>query len=84
MPLRKTSSKKIEPAIKKWTTDEVRAAIFSEPISAQWRKGQFVFNRASQLYGDDFARSVGYDPFYNDENINPFIESLTAALNNLN
>lgn len=80
---KKTSKRKRES--KKWVTvGEVRNAIFAEQRPSQWRRGQFVFNRASKLYGDDFVRSVGYDPFYNDENIVPFIEALTEALNKSN
>ena len=83
MPRKKISKRKREP--KKWVTvGEVRAAIFAEQRPSQWRPGQFVFNRASILYGDDFVRSVGYDPYYKDENIVPFIEALTEALNKSN
>lgn len=81
---KKTSKRKIE-STKKWITiGEVRAAIFAEQRPSQWRPGQFVFNRASKLYGDNFVRSIGHDPFYNDENIVPFIEALTEALNKIN
>lgn len=83
---KKTSKRKIEViSTKKWITiDEVKAAIFAIGIPPEWRKGQFVFNRASELYGDSFVRSIGHDPFYNDENIVPFIEALTEALNKAN
>jgi hypothetical protein len=85
MPIKKTSKRKIEPITKRWVTvGEVGAAIFAEQRPSHWRLGQFVFNRASMLYGDDLVRSVKYDPFYNDENIVPFIEALTEALNKLN
>lgn len=85
MLTKKTSKRKIEPITKKWVTvDEVRAAIFAEQRPSQWRKGQFVFNRASKLYGDNFVRSLGHDPYYKDENIVPFIEALTEALNKAN
>ena len=85
MPRKKISSKERKSITKKWFTfDEVRAAIFAEQAPSQWRPGQFVFNRASMLYGDNFVRSVGHDPFYNDENIVPFIEALTEALNKAN
>ena len=85
MPRKKISSKERKSITKKWFTfDEVRAAIFAEQIPPHWRKGQFVFNRASILYGDNFVRSLGHDPFYNDENIVPFIEALTEALNKAN
>lgn len=85
MPIKKISKRKREPITKKWfTIDEVRAAIFAVEMPPFWRKGQFVFNRASILYGDDFVRSLGHDPFYHDENIVPFLEALTIALNKSN
>lgn len=85
MPIKKISKRKREPITKKWVTvGEVRAAIFAEQRPSQWRPGQFVFNRASKLYGDNFVRSLGHDPYYKDENIVPFIEALTAALNRVN
>lgn len=83
MPIKKISKRKRGP--KKWVTiGEVRAAIFAEQRPSQWRLGQFVFNRASMLYGDNFVRSLGHDPYYNDANIVPFVEALTKALNKLN
>lgn len=66
------------------TPEEVSAIIFSHPKPEQWRKGQFVFNTASKLYGDNFVRSVGHDPYYKDENIKPFINALAEALNKRN
>lgn len=82
MPRKKISKIKREPITKKWVTvQEVKDKIFSIQRPSQWRSGQFVFNRASMLYGDNFVRSVGHDPYYNDENIEPFIEKLTEALN---
>lgn len=85
MPIKKISNKERKPVIKKRVTiGEVRNAIYSTPIPPEWREGQFVFNRASELYGDSLARSVGYDPFYNDGNIILFMEALTRALNKLN
>ena len=82
---KKTSNKERKPVTKKWVTvGEVRAAIFAVQRPSQWRPGQFVFNRASMLYGDNFVRSVGHDPYYKDENIVPFIEALTEALNKSN
>jgi hypothetical protein len=70
--------------IKHYTYESVSNQIFSVSIPPHWRKGQFVFNRASVLFGDDFVRSVGYDPFYKDENIKPFINALAEALNKSN
>ena len=82
MPRKKISNKK--PGKRITDFDEVFDKIFSVPIPKQWRKGQFVFNRASGLYGDNFVRSLGHDPFYNDANIVPFIEALTESLNKAN
>ena len=81
MPRTKSKPREVT---KQFTYEDVNALIFSVPIPPHWRKGQFVFNRASILFGDDFARSVGYDPFYKDENIKPFINVLVEALNKNN
>ena len=78
------SKSKPREVIKQFTYEEVSKLIFSIPIPSHWRKGQFVFNRVSELYGDAIARAVGYDPFYNDENIKPFINALVEALNKSN
>lgn len=81
----RSKSKPREMVINKVVTpEEVAATIFSYPKPAEWRKGQFVFNTASKLYGDNFVRSVGYDPYYKDENIKLFINALSEALNNRN
>ena len=82
MPI--TKSKPRERVINKVTPEEISAMIFSYPKPAEWRKGQFVFNTASELYGDYLVRSVGYDPFFRDENIKPFINALAEALNKSN
>ena len=78
----RTKSKPRE--VKYYTYESVSNQIFSVPIPSQWRKGQFVFNTASKLYGDNFVRSVGHDPYYKDENIKPFINALVEALNKSN
>ena len=81
----RTKSKPREPVTNRMVTpEEVSALIFSYPRPAEWRKGQFVFNTASKLYGDNFVRSVGHDPYYRDENIKPFINALAEALNKRN
>ncbi len=80
----RSKSKPREIVTNKVTPEEISAIIFSYPKPAEWRKGQFVFNTASKLYGDNFVRSVGYDPFYRDENIKPFINALAEALNKSN
>lgn len=76
----RSKSKPRERVIKA-TPEEILATIFSYPKPVEWRKGQFVFNTASKLYGDNFVRSVGHDPYYRDENIKPFINALAEALN---
>ena len=80
----RSKSKPREQINKQFTYEDVSALIFSVPIPPHWRKGQFVFNRVSELYGDPIARAIGNDPFYNDENIKPFINALAEALNNSN
>jgi hypothetical protein len=70
--------------VKYYTYGSLSDQIFSVPIPPQWRKGQFVFNRVSALYGDPIARAIGHDPFYNDKNIKPFINALVEALNKSN
>lgn len=81
MPRTKSKPREI---IKQYTYENVNALIFSVPIPPHWRKGQFVFNRVSALYGDPIARAIGHDPFYNDSNIKPFINALVEALNKSN
>ena len=81
----RSKSKPRERVINKVVTpEEVSALIFSYPKPPEWRKGQFVFNTASKLYGDNFVRSAGHDPFYRDENIKPFVAALAEALNKRN
>lgn len=43
------SKSKPREVTKPYTYEEVMNRIFSEPIPKYWRKGQFVFNRASIL-----------------------------------
>lgn len=83
MPRSKSKPRKIVTN-KVFTPEEVSAIIYSYPKPAEWRKGQFVFNTASKLYGANFVRSIGYDPYYKDENIKFFILALTEALNKRN
>ena len=80
----RSKSKPRERVINKVTPEEISAIIFSYPKPVEWRKGQFVFNRVSALYGDPIARAIGNDPFYNDKNIKPFINALVEALNKSN
>ena len=39
------------------TIDEIKQEIYNVPIPTNWREGQFVFNRAEELYGK-VARDV--------------------------
>ena len=80
----RSKSKPREQINKQFTYEDVNALIFSVPIPPHWRKGQFVFNRVSELYGNPIARAIGNDPFYDDKNIKPFIASLVEALNKSN
>ena len=80
----RSKSKPREQINNQFTYEDVSALIFSVPIPPHWRKGQFVFNRVSVLYGDPIARAIGNDPFYNDKNIKPFINALVEALNKNN
>ena len=80
----RSKSKPRERINKRFTYEDVNASIFSAPIPPHWRKGQFVFNRVSELYGDPIARAIGNDPYYNDSNIKPFINALVEALNKSN
>ena len=80
----RSKSKPREQINGQFTYEDVNALIFSVPIPLHWRKGQFVFNRVSELYGDAIARAIGNDPFYNDKNIKSFINALVEALNKSN
>ena len=66
---------------KSLTLEEFKRRIYSEPQPKEWRKGQFVFNRIEQLYGD-VARKVQHedyiDCFYNDSAIEEFIKCAHA------
>ena len=60
----------------------LRAAIFSIPIPRGWRFGQFVFNRAVELYGNVLVRSLSVDCFYNDDLVDQFIDELAKNIDN--
>ena len=76
--------KEKNPNKKKVTFDEVKARIYNEPIPENWREGQFVFNRAEELYGK-VARDVQFidkvDCFFRDADIDKFIEYVCVRLN---
>ena len=70
--------------IMKMTMEELRNQIFSVPIPKNWRKGQFVFNRVEDLFGD-VARKVQFidrvDCFYIDSKIDDFLSQVLIRLN---
>ena len=72
------------PRRKKLTVDEIRVRIYSCSIPENWREGQFVFNRAEELYGK-VARDVQFidkvDCFFKDADIDKFIECVCIRLN---
>jgi hypothetical protein len=80
----RTKSKPRKRINKHFTYEDVSALIFSVPIPPHLRKGQFVFIRVSELYGNAIAETIGNDPFGNDKNIKPFINALVEALNKSN
>lgn len=71
--------------IMKMTMEELRNQIFSVPIPKNWRKGQFVFNRVEELFGE-VARTVQFidhiDCFYDDTKIDRFLDAVLIRLNN--
>lgn len=66
------------------TIDEIKQEIYSVPIPTNWREGQFVFNRAEELYGK-VARDVQFidkvDCFYRNAAIDKFLERVCIRLN---
>lgn len=76
--------KEKNPNKKKITFEEVKDRIYSESIPDNWREGQFVFNRAEELYGK-VARDVQFidkvDCFFRNADINKFIERVCIRLN---
>lgn len=76
--------KEKNPNKKKVTFEEVKDRIYSESIPDNWREGQFVFNRAEELYGK-VARDVQFidkvDCFFRDADIDKFIECVCIRLN---
>lgn len=69
---------------KSFTVDFIKHEIFKVEIPPRWRIGQFVFNRVESLYGS-IAREVQFcdnvDCFYNDNNIDTFLEKVCKHLN---
>lgn len=64
--------------------EKLRNQIFSVPIPKNWRKGQFVFNRVEELFGE-VAREVQFmdhvDCFYDDTKIDCFLDAVLIRLN---
>lgn len=67
----------------KETIEEVKNKIFQQEIPNWSRKGQFVFNRCKEIYGE-LARIVQFedkiDCFYSDIYIDDFIEAVAKRL----
>lgn len=65
------------------TLQQIKAEIFSVPIPEWSRLGQFVFNRANELYGN-VARQVQYldnvDCYYHDDQVDNFINKVWNRL----
>lgn len=61
------------------TLDELIKKIFEVDKPYNWREGQFVFNRAEQLFGG-IVRTLNVDCFYDNTKINEFIDALYEAL----
>lgn len=63
--------------------EELEKLIF-EYYNPNWRKGQLVFNRVEQLFGD-IARKIQFednvDCFFNDEYIDKFLECALKRIN---
>lgn len=66
------------------TIDEIKQEIYKVPIPTNWREGQFVFNRAEELYGK-VARDVQFidkvDCFYRNADIDKFLARVCIRLN---
>ena len=66
------------------TIDEIKQEIYSVPIPTNWREGQFVFNRAEELYGK-VARDVQFidkvDCYYRNVDIDKFLKRVCIRLN---
>ena len=57
-------------------------AAIKEPKSPHLRYGQYVFIRAYEFFPEECTKITGkkqLDPFYNDENVDKFLEHLYAT-----
>lgn len=68
------------------TLKDLRNTIYSVPIPECWREGQFVFNRAEELFGN-IARQVQFedhiDCFHRNDEIDAFLTAVLKRLNNM-
>jgi hypothetical protein len=73
--------------LRKKNKTSIKQEIYSVPIPPNWREGQFVFNRAEELYGV-VARNVQYidkvDCYFHDDVIDAFLERVCVWLNKKN
>ena len=65
------------------TVEELKKKISEIEFPKNWRKGQSVFNYIDNVYG--IARTIqfkyGIDCFYNDDNIDEFLNKAVEIIN---
>ena len=65
------------------TVEELKKEISEIEFPKNWRKGQSVFNYIDNIYG--VARTIqfkyGIDCFYNDDNIDEFLNKAVEIIN---
>ena len=68
------------------TVEEIKKEISEIEFPKNWRKGQSVFNYIDNVYG--VARTIqfkyGIDCFYNDDNIDEFLNKAVEIINHGN
>ena len=68
------------------TVEELKKEISEIEFPQNWRKGQSVFNYIDNVYG--IARTIqfkwGIDCFYNDNNIDEFLNKAVEIINDGN
>ena len=68
------------------TVEELKKEISEIEFPQNWRKGQSVFNYIDNVYG--IARTIqfkyGIDCFYNDNNIDEFLNKAVEIINHGN
>ena len=65
------------------TTNLLKDFLFNLPRPTNWREGQFVYNMMYRLY-PKVVNQVNFDCFYNNKNIDKFLEECTYIINNNN